>query len=396
MSMTSILPGRPWSTVFACIFVTAFCWIAGPLATAQSGQDFARLVMGGDLLRITVDESPDLDGVYTVAGDGSIDFNFVGRVRVEGKSVDEVAAAIKSMLESTYFKKATVGAEVSEYYSGSIMILGAVNSPGSVPYRGNEIITLLEAIIGAGGMTERAASDQVKIFRWRSGGSMERDVINVDIKRIMTEYDFARDQYLRPRDIVVVPELGQDGGVSEFLALGEFGRTGFYPVTGDMNMIRAVSLAGGVTKEAYLEGGRVLRPGSDGNYSVIPVDFSRLFGAADMRMNVSIFPGDILFVPSATQGSAGKVYFLGEVDRPGAYPLAVGGSATLARTILQAGGLGKFANTSSIRIQRKSPDGSTQTLVFDAERILKTGNFDKDLPLQDEDVIMVPGRIFSF
>ncbi len=364
---------------------------------AQDGPPaFVKTVIGGDLLRVTVDESPDLDGVYTVAGDGTIDFNYAGRISVEGKTVEDVSAHLKSILESTLFKKATVGVEVSEYYSGTIMLLGEVKSPGTVPYKGNEIVTLLEAIIGAGGMTDRAAADQVKIFRWRSGGTMQREVITVNVKSIMTEYDFSRDQYLRPRDIVVVPGLGQDGNMSEFLALGEFGSTGFYPVAGDMNMIRAVSLAGGVTKEAHMEGGRVLRPGPDGNYSVIPVDFSRLFGAADMKMNIQVFPGDILFVPSATQGSAGKVYFLGEVDRPGMYPLAVGGSATLARTILQAGGLGKFANGAAIKIQRKAADGSTQTLICDVDKILKTGNFDLDIPLQDEDVIMVPGKIFSF
>lgn len=355
-----------------------------------------KTVMGGDLLRITVDESSDLDGVYAVAGDGSIDFNYAGRINVEGKTIEEVSAHIKSVLESSLFKQATVSVEISDYYSGSIMLLGAVSNPGSIPYKGNEVVTLLETIISRGGLTERAAADQVKIFRWRSGGSMEREVITVDLKRIMNDYDFTKDQYLRPRDIVVVPELGEDGNISEFLALGEFSKTGFFPITGDMNMIRAVSLAGGVTKEAHLEGGRVLRPGGDGNYSVIPVDFSRLFGAADMKMNVSVFPGDIIFIPSASQGSAGKVYFLGEVESPGMYPLPVGGMATLARTILQRGGLGKFSNGSAIKIQRKSPDGTTQTLVFDADKILKTGDFDKDLPLQDEDVIMVPGKLFGF
>lgn len=226
---------------------------------------------------------------------------------------------------------------------------------------------------------------------------MEREVITVDLNAIMKGYDFTKDQYLRPRDIVVVPELGQSGDVSEFLALGEFSNTGFFPVTSELNMIRAVSLAGGVSKEANLENARVLRPSGDGNYSVIPVDLARLFGAADMKANIQIYAGDILFVPSATQGSAGKVYFLGEVDNPGMFPLPVGGGmATLARTILQRGGLGKFSDASKIKVQRKSADGIAKTMVFDAGKILKTGDFDNDLPLQDEDVIMVPGKLFNF
>ena len=382
------------------ILSLALATLAGPLFIyGQSGSEsnlFDKKIIGGDLLRITVDESTDLDGVYTVAGDGSIDFSYAGRVSVEGMNVDEVAAKLKSALESSLFKRATVSVEVSEYYSGSIMLLGAVRSPGTLPYKGNEIITLMEAIIGAGGVTDRAAADQVKIFRWRTGANPGREMITVNFNSIMEDYDFSLDQYLRPRDIVVVPELGQDGGVSEFLALGEFGSTGFFPVTDDMNMIRAVSMAGGLSNEAQMEGGRVLRPDSEGNYSIIPVDFARLFGAADMRMNIQVFAGDILFVPSANQQSAGKVYFLGDVENPGMFPLPVGEMATLTRTILQRGGLGKFSNGSAVRIQRKSPDGNTQTLVFDVDRILKSGNFDQDLPLQDEDVIMVPGKLFGF
>ncbi len=381
------------------LLVTTLLFL-GPGASwtnAQSSPNYARVVIGGDILRITVEESAELDGMYTVAGDGTIDFNYIGRISVENMTVEALAEHIKKILESSHFRRATVTVEVSEHVTGNIMILGAVGSPGSMPYKGNEIITLLEALVGAGGLTERAAADQVKIFRWKSGGAMEREVITVDIKRIMSEYDFSRDQYLRPRDIVVVPEMGtEENNVSEFLALGEFGRTGFLPVTDNLNMIRAITLAGGVGRDAHLEAGRVLRPGRDGTYTVIPIDFARLFGSADMSMNITVFPGDIIFLPSASQASGGKVYFLGEIERPGMYPLPVSGiDATLARTILQRGGLSKFSNGSAVRILRKAPDGNQQTLVFDVDSILKSGQFDRDIPLQDEDVIMIPQRVFS-
>lgn len=362
----------------------------------RAEESYSKLVMGGDLLRITVEESPDLDGIYPVAGDGTIDFHYVGRVSLEGMTIDDSAKQIKHLLEESYFKQATVRVEVSEYVSGSVLLLGAVANPGAIPYKGNEIMTLLEAIIGAGGMSPRAASDQVKIFRWQTGGSMRREVITVDMKKIMQDYDFARDQYLRPRDIIVVPELGQEDNSSEFLALGEFGSPGFHPTVEKMNMIRAITIAGGVSREAQLEATRILRPGGDGNYSVIPVDLARLLGSADMKMNINVYPGDILFLPSSSLASGGKVYFLGEVSQPGMFPLSFTGDSTLARVILQRGGLTKFSNGSAVKIMRKAPDGSQQTLIFDVDKILKSGQFDQDIPLQDEDVIIIPQRIFSF
>jgi protein involved in polysaccharide export with SLBB domain len=114
-----------------------------------------------------------------------------------------------------------------------------------------------------------------------------------------------------------------------------------------------------------------------------------------MKMNIPIYPGDILFLPSAKLSAGGRVYFLGEINEPGAWPLSVTGDSTLARTILQRGGLTKFSDGSSVKVQRKAPDGSQQTLVFDVSNILKTGQFDNDIPLQDEDVIIVPAKIFS-
>jgi len=163
-----------------------------------------------------------------------------------------------------------------------------------------------------------------------------------------------------------------------------------------MNVIRAISTAGGVARQAQLESGRILRPDESGNYSIIPVDLGRLLGSADMSMNYELYPGDIFFLPSASQASGGKVYFLGEIQNPGIYPLPINSSATLARTILQRGGLEKFSDGSAIKIIRKSPDGSQQSLVFDVEDILKKGSFHKDIPLQDEDVIIINQKFFSF
>ena len=65
---------------------------------------------------------------------------------------------------------------------------------------------------------------------------------------------------------------------------------------------------------------------------------------------------------------------------------------TLARTLLTGGGFTKFANTARVRVQRSGP-GGRQGMEVDVGRILKTGNFDDDVPLQNEDVIIVPERL---
>ena len=399
-NLSGIICSRP-TLIFrhVCILVL-LVGIISPFALAQQVPEelvrSSRAIMAGDRLRITIEEASDMNGVYAVAGDGTIDMAYLGRIVIESKTTEEAGLLISKMLENSYFRRASVQVEISEFVEGSVLVLGAVKFPGSIPYKGDDIITLIELLAQVGGMTERAATDQVKIFRWKLGGAMEREVITIDVKKIMKDLDFSKDQYLRPRDIVFVPELGEEGRNSEFLALGEFNRPGFYPYSENTDMIRAIVQAGGFTREAQVEMGRILRPDGAGSYSMIPVDVGRLFGNADMKQNIPVYGGDILFMPSTIHSAGGKVYFLGEIAQPGTYPLQVTGENTLARVVLLRGGLTKFSDGSKIRILRKDPNGVQQSIVFDAQKILDGGNFDNDIPLQDGDVIIVPQKLFLF
>ena len=44
--------------------------VASPVANAQPDGSSGRIINAGDLLRVTIVESPDLDGTYPVGGDG--------------------------------------------------------------------------------------------------------------------------------------------------------------------------------------------------------------------------------------------------------------------------------------------------------------------------------------
>ena len=72
----------------AGIWAAAACLWAAP-ARADQG---ARRILAGDRLNISVEEQADLSRVYAVAGDGTIDFAFAGRVLVAEMTEDEAAA----------------------------------------------------------------------------------------------------------------------------------------------------------------------------------------------------------------------------------------------------------------------------------------------------------------
>ena len=209
---------------------------------------------------------------------------------------------------------------------------------------------------------------------------------------MLDSMDFSGDQYLRPRDIIIVPSRGKEEGRNEFLALGEVGAPGFHPYTEGLDVIKAVTLVGGLGEYADWSGARILRPRANGEYALVPLNLDRLFGAADMSMNLSLQKGDIFFVPSVRNQVREQVYLLGEVNKPGAVSLSSGPNATVARLILDQGGMTQFANPGKVQIQRTAPDGSKKTMLVDVGHILKDGSFEEDVPLQDGDVVIVPEK----
>ena len=352
----------------------------------------ARRILAGDRLNISVREQPDMSKVYAVAGDGSIDFAFAGRVVIAELTSDEASRKLESVLESKYFKEAHVGISIANFVEGDVLVTGAVKAPGSLTFRGDAILTLMEAIARSGGLTDQAAGNRVRILRWMPGGSMERQSIEVDVSKMLDTMDFSQDQYLRSRDIIMVPSRGEEDGVNEFLALGEIGKPGFHPFSANLDVIKAVTRVGGLGEFADWSGARILRPRANGEYALIPLDLTRLFGAADMSMNLLLKPGDIFFVPSIRNLVRAQVYLLGEVNQPGAVSLSPGPNSTVARMILDRGGMTEFSNAGKVQIKRTAPDGSTKTMRVDVARILKEGSFEEDVPLQDGDVVIVPEK----
>jgi protein involved in polysaccharide export with SLBB domain len=387
----SQLAGVGWLSV-RLLLGLGLVWGVSTVRAQDLPEPLGRRILAGDRLNISVREQPDMSQVYAVAGDGSIDFAFAGRVVIAELTADEAARKLESVLEEKYFKNAHVTISIANFVEGDVLVTGAVRNSGTLPFRGDSILTLMEAISRSGGLAENAAGDRVRILRWVPGGSMERQSIEVNVRAMLDTMDFSKDQYLRPRDIVVVPYRGEEEGRNEYLALGAVNVPGFHPYTEGLDVIKAVTQMGGLNDTADWGGARILRPKPNGEYGVITMDLRRLFSAADMSMNLPLQKGDIFFVPSINNLVRAQVYLLGEVKKPGAVALNPGPNATVARLLLDQGGMTEFGNAGKVQILRVAPDGSKKTMVVDVARILKEGTFEEDVPLQDADVVIVPEK----
>jgi polysaccharide export outer membrane protein len=108
-------------------------------------------------------------------------------------------------------------------------------------------------------------------------------------------------------------------------------------------------------------------------------------------------------VPIAPTGSAsdagvsgGVVYLLGNIGRPG--PLLLPGNEvfTLTKAIVAAGGLTTFGNGGKVRIVRYDSNGKKYETRVNVDNIMKQGLFEKDVPLQNGDWIIVPEKWINF
>lgn len=88
------------------------------------------------------------------------------------------------------------------------------------------------------------------------------------------------------------------------------------------------------------------------------------------------------------QVNSRKYNILGEVTKPGAYPLAV--PTTVMDAIATAGGLRDFAKKKGIYILRQNPNGSVRRITFNYKEFIKGKNPAQNVMLEPHDTVIVP------
>ncbi len=157
-----------------------------------------------DSVRVAVWQNPDLNVTVPVRPDGKISVPLVGDVEAGGKTPEEVSAEIKTKLEA-YVRNPQVTVIVdqlrSHEYLSRVRVTGAVRTPISVPYR--QGMTVLDAVLAAGGTNEFAASDRTELYR-KDGASTKAYSVRLD--RILQKGELGTNYEVQPGDVITVPE----------------------------------------------------------------------------------------------------------------------------------------------------------------------------------------------
>lgn len=89
-----------------------------------------------------------------------------------------------------------------------------------------------------------------------------------------------------------------------------------------------------------------------------------------------------------------QIVILGEVKKPGIYPLRVGETMTLLQAIANAGGFTDLASPNRVYIMRRTPEGRQTTLRVPVGNLLKSKGRQRDPKLEPNDVIKVDQVVF--
>jgi polysaccharide export outer membrane protein len=157
-----------------------------------------------DILQVSVWHNPDLDAKVPVRPDGMISVPLIGDVMAGGKTPEEVSAEIADKLK-TYVRDPQVAVILSELrsheYLSRVRVTGAVRQPVSVPYR--QGMTVLDAVLAAGGTTDFAAGDRTELYR-KEGEATHAYPVRLD--RILQKGDLSTNYPAQPGDVITVPE----------------------------------------------------------------------------------------------------------------------------------------------------------------------------------------------
>jgi polysaccharide export outer membrane protein len=174
------------------------------VTTSQGpGEDY---VIGPlDELTIFVWRNPELGAKVQVRPDGRITTPLITDLPAVGRTPKMLADDIKRSL-SQYIENPLVSVIVNNFsgtYSQQVRIVGATEKPAAIPYRAN--MTLLDAMIAVGGLSEYAAGNRARLVRFDKDKGKQSE-FKVRIGDLLKRGDAKANVLLAPGDVIIIPE----------------------------------------------------------------------------------------------------------------------------------------------------------------------------------------------
>ena len=158
-----------------------------------------------DDLTVFVWRNPELGAKVQVRPDGRITTPLIADMPAVGKTPKQLADDMKVAL-TKYIENPLVSVIVNNFsgtFSQQVRIVGATEKPASIPYRAN--MTLLDAMISVGGLSEYAAGNRARLVRFNKDTGKQQEY-QVRIGDLLKRGDSKANVMLSPGDVIIIPE----------------------------------------------------------------------------------------------------------------------------------------------------------------------------------------------
>ena len=256
----------------ACLLLAAW-WLPAAVRAADAPRDY--VIGAGDLLRITVYQSPDLTLEARVAESGTISYPLLGTLKLGGLSVAQAEELItRGLRDGQFLKQPQVTLMITQVRGNQVSALGMVNKPGRYPI---DVVgmRLSELLALAGGIAPNG-SEIVTVTGERDG---KRFRAQVDLPALYGNKPGTEDPVLRDGDVLFVERAPM------VYIYGEVQKPGAIRLERNMNVMQALAAGGGVTARGTQRGLRVHRRDSEGKVEVI-----------EPAMTALLHEGDVVYV----------------------------------------------------------------------------------------------------
>jgi polysaccharide export outer membrane protein len=262
-------------------------------ASATQGQgptivpkDFSALrIEPGDLLSVSVFDTPEFSNSYRVDPAGNLTVPLCGKVSVRGLTLQEAARRIEAALkDGQILTDPQVNVDVQQYAGQYVNVTGEVGTPGRIALIAPT--SLGEIIAQAGGETALAGA-RIKIRRGGDDAAPEEEVPYSRSKSTLETASIL----VRPGDSLFIPRAGI------VYVLGAVNRPGGYLMQedGKLNVAQALALSGGTALQANTGGLRVIRRNPDGTVLDFPLSYNGIVKGTQTPLILQA--QDIVYVP---------------------------------------------------------------------------------------------------
>jgi len=159
-----------------------------------------------------------------------------------------------------------------------------------------------------------------------------------------------------------------------------------FQAMGNVSLLEAITRAGGLAPDA---GPEILVTHAQSGPDGAPVSLTRrilvksLIDAADPEVNLPLHGGEQIRVPEL-----GKIFVVGNVKKPGAFPLAGDSETTVLKALALSEGLAPYAARVAYIIRRDDRSGQKNEIPIQLQRIMRRQA--PDVTLLANDILYIP------